>query len=94
RPDKPWYEYELTDSARELVVPAIAAVTRWAEIHATDTDVTHHPLMHTTCGNPTNPYLACSSCHQPVEASTLRPTTAEEGGAGRQGGSIPAAPGD
>ena len=36
RPDKPWYEYRLTDSARELVVPAIAAITRWAEEHASD----------------------------------------------------------
>ncbi|MFF0159953.1 winged helix-turn-helix transcriptional regulator [Streptomyces sp. NPDC005263] len=80
RPDKPWYEYELTDSARELVVPAIAAITRWAETYATDGDVTRHLLMHTVCGNPTSPYLACSSCHQPVEASTLRPMPAEEGG--------------
>ncbi|MFE9420571.1 winged helix-turn-helix transcriptional regulator [Streptomyces griseofuscus] len=30
REDKPWYEYRLTDGARELVVPAIVAVTRWA----------------------------------------------------------------
>ncbi|WP_053667538.1 winged helix-turn-helix transcriptional regulator [Streptomyces sp. MMG1121] len=83
RSDKPWYEYQLTDSARELVVPAIAAITRWAETHATDSDITHHPLMHTVCGNPTNPYLACSSCHRPVEASTLRPMPAEEGGVER-----------
>lgn len=94
RPDKPWYEYALTDSARELVVPAIAAVTRWAETHATDTDTTDYPLMHTTCGNPTNPYLACSSCHQPVEASTLRPTAAEEDSADRRGGPAPTAPSD
>ncbi|MET8030131.1 winged helix-turn-helix transcriptional regulator [Streptomyces avermitilis] len=97
RSDKPWYEYELTDSARELVVPAIAAITRWAETHATGDDITHHPLMHTVCGNPTNPYLACSSCHQPVEASTLRPVSAEEGGAGQgRGGreAASAAPGD
>ncbi|MEU4898845.1 helix-turn-helix domain-containing protein [Streptomyces sp. NPDC044780] len=84
RPDKPWYEYELTDSARELVVPAIAAITRWAETQTADGDITRYPLMHTTCGNPTNPYLACSSCHEPVEASTLRPVSAEEGGAGQK----------
>jgi DNA-binding HxlR family transcriptional regulator len=97
RPDKSWYEYELTDSARELVVPAIAAITRWAETYATDTDITHHPLMHTTCGNPTNPYLACSSCHQPVEASALRPTSATEGGADQrreEKGAAPAGPYD
>lgn len=81
RSDKPWYEYELTDSARELVVPAIATITRWAETQATDGDTTPHLLMHTTCGNATNPYLACSSCHQPVEASTLRPVSTKESGA-------------
>ncbi|MFD5749354.1 winged helix-turn-helix transcriptional regulator [Streptomyces sp. NPDC127033] len=84
RTDKPWYEYQLTDSARELVVPAIVAITRWAETHATDGDSTRHPLMHTTCGNLTHPYLACSSCHEPVEAPTLRPLPtqeAQEGGA-------------
>jgi DNA-binding HxlR family transcriptional regulator len=36
RPDKPWYEYQLTDSARELVVPAIVTITRWAEANAAD----------------------------------------------------------
>ncbi|KOG89828.1 winged helix-turn-helix transcriptional regulator [Streptomyces varsoviensis] len=79
RSDKPWYEYALTDSARELVVPAIAAVTRWAETHATGTDAARHPLMHTTCGNATDPYLACSSCHQPIEASALRPAVPADG---------------
>jgi len=90
RPDKPWYEYELTDSARELVVPAIVTITRWAETHATDGEITHHPLLHTACGNPTDPYLACSSCHLPVEASTLRPMPAEEGDAGRARAAAPA----
>ncbi|MEU3372436.1 helix-turn-helix domain-containing protein [Streptomyces sp. NPDC006660] len=79
RPDKPWYEYRLTDSARELVVPAIVTITRWAEAHATDGDLTRHPLVHTACGRPTEPYLACSSCHQPVEASSLHPAHPEEG---------------
>ncbi|WP_194918481.1 winged helix-turn-helix transcriptional regulator, partial [Catenulispora rubra] len=31
RQDKPWFEYELTDEARDVVVPAIVAITRWAE---------------------------------------------------------------
>ncbi|MFJ2905590.1 winged helix-turn-helix transcriptional regulator [Streptomyces sp. NPDC091279] len=79
RADKPWYEYELTDSARELIVPAIVAITRWAEANATAGEAVHHPLMHTTCGNPTDPYLACGSCHAPMEASTLRPLPAQEG---------------
>lgn len=79
RSDKPWYEYRLTDAARELVVPAIVAVTRWAESHAIGQGPDARPLLHTTCGNTTEPYLACSSCHQPIHASDLQPlaTTAE-----------------
>lgn len=84
RADKPWYEYQLTDSARELVVPAIAAITRWAETHATDGDITRHPLIHTVCGNPTDPYLACSSCHERIDAPTLRPMPAQGDGVGRE----------
>ncbi|MEU9151901.1 helix-turn-helix domain-containing protein [Streptomyces sp. NPDC048417] len=79
RPDKPWYEYQLTDSARELVVPAIVTITRWAEANAADGGTAHHLLVHTECGNPTDPYLACSSCHRPVEASALRPVPPEDG---------------
>lgn len=78
REDKPWYEYELTDAARELVVPAIVAVTRWAEERGPGVDgpAVRRPLLHTTCGNQTEPYLACSACHAPIEASNLVPLVA------------------
>lgn len=79
REDKPWYEYRLTDGARELVVPAIVAVTRWAEGHADGEGVAARPLLHTSCGYETEPYLACSHCHQPVEAADLQPLPAERG---------------
>ncbi|MFE9558726.1 winged helix-turn-helix transcriptional regulator [Streptomyces sp. NPDC006692] len=82
RQDKPWYEYQLTLSARELVVPAIAAITRWAEEHASHG--ARHRFLHTECDSPTVPYLACSNCHQPVEASTLRPLPAEHDGTGTE----------
>lgn len=36
REDKQWFEYELSDAARELVVPAIVAITRWAEERGPD----------------------------------------------------------
>jgi DNA-binding HxlR family transcriptional regulator len=75
RPDKPWYEYELTEVARELVVPAIVTITRWAENRATGGEEAHRPLVHTVCGNETDPYLACSACHEPIVASTLAPLT-------------------
>ncbi|WP_326689945.1 MULTISPECIES: helix-turn-helix domain-containing protein [unclassified Streptomyces] len=77
RSDKPWYEYRLTEAARELVVPAVVAVTRWAEVRAGGQELDDRPLLHTACGNRTEPYLACSGCHQPVEASTLVPLDAE-----------------
>ncbi|MEY9864032.1 DNA-binding HxlR family transcriptional regulator [Catenulispora sp. GAS73] len=79
REDKPWFEYELTDAARELVVPAIVAITRWAEVRALGADgrpAAHRPLLHTTCGNETDPYLACSACHEPIAASNLVPVVA------------------
>ncbi|WP_194926840.1 winged helix-turn-helix transcriptional regulator [Catenulispora pinisilvae] len=93
REDKPWYEYQLTDAARELVVPAIVAITRWAEergqaVGGSDgTDGSgsgsgpagsgvRRPLLHTSCGNETEPYLACSACHEPIAASNLVPLVA------------------
>ena len=79
REDKPWFEYELTDAARELVVPAIVAITRWAEVRAQGVDgssAPHRPLLHTTCGNETDPYLACSACHEAIAASNLVPVVA------------------
>ncbi|MFD9894963.1 winged helix-turn-helix transcriptional regulator [Amycolatopsis sp. NPDC059027] len=79
RPDKPWYEYQLTEAARELVVPTVVAVTRWAESHASGRELADRPLLHTKCENRTEPYLACSSCHQPIEAATLVPLATQEG---------------
>ncbi|MFE7608893.1 winged helix-turn-helix transcriptional regulator [Streptomyces celluloflavus] len=79
RPDKPWYEYRLTDAARELVVPAVVAITRWAESRSAGAGVDSRPLLHTTCGNETEPYLACSSCHQPILASALEPLAQRQG---------------
>ncbi|MCK7626477.1 helix-turn-helix transcriptional regulator [Streptomyces sp. RS10V-4] len=79
REDKPWYEYRLTEGARELVVPAIVAVTRWAESLADGEAVPARPLLHTSCGNETEPYLACSHCHRPIEAADLQPLPARTG---------------
>ncbi|MBD0690876.1 helix-turn-helix domain-containing protein [Streptomyces sp. CBMA123] len=82
REDKQWFEYELSDAARELVVPAIVAITRWAEEHGPDPQTAgtgpRRPLLHTVCGEETEPYLACSVCHRPILASNLVPLVAEE----------------
>ncbi|MEW2274321.1 winged helix-turn-helix transcriptional regulator [Streptomyces griseofuscus] len=84
RQDKPWYEYRLTEGARELVVPAVVAVTRWAESHAEGEAAPARALLHISCGYETEPYLACSHCHQPIEAADLNPLPAKEA-AGTQG---------
>jgi DNA-binding HxlR family transcriptional regulator len=76
RADKPWYAYELTDVARELVVPAVVTITRWAENRASDADERRR-LVHTECGNETDPYLACSACHQPIVAAALVPLASQ-----------------
>lgn len=78
RPDKAWYEYLLTSEAREFVVPAVVAITRWAEGHAEGEAAGSRPLLHTACGSRTEPYLACSHCHQPVDAETLVPLAADD----------------
>lgn len=77
RTDKPWFEYELTEAARDLVVPAIVTITRWAEENANEADAAPRALVHTACGNETDPYLACSACHEPVIASELVPLAAK-----------------
>jgi DNA-binding HxlR family transcriptional regulator len=80
RPDKPWYEYQLTGDARELVVPAVVSITRWAETHAEGEALDSRPLLHATCGRRTEPYLACSNCHQPIEATALVPLAGDDAG--------------
>ena len=66
RTDPDWYEYRLTDRALDLY-PVIVGLMRWADRHlASDTDRTDVELIHRSCGNPAEPYLACSYCHEPV----------------------------
>jgi DNA-binding HxlR family transcriptional regulator len=80
RPDKQWFEYELSDRARDLIVPAIVAITRWGDEQLTG-DTASRPLLHTTCNQETNPYLVCDQCGQPATAATLKaipqPTSSE-----------------
>jgi DNA-binding HxlR family transcriptional regulator len=73
RADKPWFEYTLSDPARDLVVPALVAITRWAETYQGKAGAPAGVLRHTICGEVTRPYLACSACGQPVTGATLTP---------------------
>jgi DNA-binding HxlR family transcriptional regulator len=73
RPDKPWYEYRLSEQARDLVVPAIVTITSWAEAHLTGNGDPERALLHTVCGQATEPYLVCSHCGEAITATTLQP---------------------
>jgi DNA-binding HxlR family transcriptional regulator len=73
RTDPDWYEYRLTERALDLY-PVIVGLMTWADRHlATDEDVAALELIHRPCGNPTQPYLACSHCHQPITARDIDP---------------------
>ena len=66
RTDPDWYEYRLTDRALDLY-PVIVGLMRWADRHlTTGAETIEVRLTHRGCGAPTEPYLACSHCHEPV----------------------------
>jgi DNA-binding HxlR family transcriptional regulator len=67
REDKPWFEYHLTRIAAELV-PAWVMIARLAETQHSDSP---RELVHSQCGEPTNPVLTCSACHQSIGAGDL-----------------------
>jgi len=67
REDKPWYEYHLTKIASELV-PAWVMIARLAESHRVGSP---RELVHSQCGEPTNPVLTCSACHDPIAPGDL-----------------------
>jgi DNA-binding HxlR family transcriptional regulator len=71
RRDPDWYEYRLTERALDLY-PVIVGLMRWAERHlATEQDVVAPELIHRSCGQPAEPYLACSHCHEPLTARDI-----------------------
>jgi len=72
RTDPDWYEYRLTARALDLY-PVIVGLMRWAQRHL-DTeakDVAAVQLIHRSCGEPAEPYLACSHCNEPLTASDI-----------------------
>jgi DNA-binding HxlR family transcriptional regulator len=73
RTDPDWYEYRLTERALDLY-PVIVGLMRWAERHlASDDGPAPLDLIHRSCGNPADPYLACSYCHEPLTARDIAP---------------------
>jgi HxlR-like helix-turn-helix len=73
RTDPDWYEYRLTDRALDLY-PVIVGLMRWAERNLqADDDGAALELVHRSCGEPVEPYLACSRCHEPLTARDIEP---------------------
>src|SRR4051794_22765683 len=73
RTDPDWYEYRLTERALDLY-PVIVGLMGWAQRHLeADKKAMPIELIHRACGNPTEPYLACSHCHQPLAARDIVP---------------------
>jgi len=76
RTDPDWYEYRLTERALD-VYPAIVGLMNWANRHLGAGDaVAPLRLVHRTCGEPADPYLACSHCHEPLTARDIEPVSA------------------
>lgn len=72
RPDKKWFDYRLTDSARALV-PAWISLTQWAERYLDPALKSRRQLRHTACGQITNPRLTCSYCGEILDGHDMEP---------------------
>jgi DNA-binding HxlR family transcriptional regulator len=76
RTDPDWYEYRLTERALD-VYPVVVGLMRWADRHLAteaDADADALELIHRSCGNPADPYLACSHCHEPLTGQDIEAT--------------------
>jgi hypothetical protein len=79
RTDPDWYEYRLTDRALDLY-PVIIGLMGWADRHLADEQPTIGVgLVHRECGHATEPYLACSHCHEPVTGRDIEATVQRPG---------------
>lgn len=72
RPDKEWFDYCLTDSARELV-PAWIMLAQWALTHMDSDRATTRQVRHTACGELISAQLTCSHCGGALEGRDLEP---------------------
>ena len=72
RPDKEWFDYRLTDRARELVPPWIT-LSQWAQTNLDPDRLPRRHLRHTGCGQLTRPHLTCSQCGQDINGRDLEP---------------------
>jgi DNA-binding HxlR family transcriptional regulator len=71
RPDKEWFDYRLTDSARELI-PAWMTLSQWAEAHFPGARKPRG-VLHTACGQVTTVQLTCGHCGAALNGRDLEP---------------------
>ncbi|GAA3546925.1 helix-turn-helix domain-containing protein [Amycolatopsis ultiminotia] len=72
RPDKDWYDYRLTASARELV-PGWITLSQWAANHLSTDPASRRHLRHTGCGELIEPQLTCGHCGAVLQGRELEP---------------------
>jgi DNA-binding HxlR family transcriptional regulator len=84
RTDPDWYEYRLTERALDLY-PVIVGLMRWAQQHLAADAVAPVELIHRGCGQPAEPYLACSHCGERLTARDVEVSGGPRTGTARRG---------
>jgi DNA-binding HxlR family transcriptional regulator len=72
-PDR--HEYRLTRAGIELF-PSIVTLMRWGDVHLAGPEGAPIVLRHNDCGEIADPYVACRSCGEEIDA---RNVTSERG---------------
>jgi DNA-binding HxlR family transcriptional regulator len=66
------YEYRLTEAGLQLF-PAIVALMRWGDAHLAGPEGPPIVLRHDACQELADPYLACRSCGEEIDAHGVTP---------------------
>jgi DNA-binding HxlR family transcriptional regulator len=75
RTDPEWYEYVLTDAARDLY-GAIVALLHWTDVHQPAAGEQKLRLRHGPCGRLTHAKVVCVACGQELDARDVEVETA------------------
>ncbi|HEV2923759.1 MAG TPA: helix-turn-helix domain-containing protein [Solirubrobacteraceae bacterium] len=66
------YEYRLSEAGLDLF-PAIVALMRWGDAHLAGPEGPPIVLRHNACHETADPYLACRSCGEEIDAHSVTP---------------------
>lgn len=72
------HEYRLTDKGRDLY-PALLMLARWGDTHLDDGTGPPMEFVHTGCGHPADPHVACRHCGDELDVRSVqaRPVPAD-----------------